>query len=185
MNTFCVRLRSFLGRYHIRIAALVVGCYWLAGCATRLHGPATIPHRAPAAPLPGGNDLGWLLLALIGVAIVGIGLSAAGLVWLPFKRACLAGAAGFSAILATALTVKTIQPYLGWIVLVGGLVLLAGAAWAVWKLIKGGHLAAAYSKDAAAAPDDAALALVQAKHAADWARQGMTSVLAHYGLTFT
>ncbi len=174
-------------RSQILLLAILVGALLLLLTGCTLRGPTAVASAAAvklahATPPPGGDDLRWLLLALIGVGVLGFGLSLAAAVWLPFKKAALAGCAGFSAVLVLALVVKTIQPYLGAIVCGGALALLIAAVWAAWKLHLGGRLAALYANDMASAPDDAAAAKVTADHAVAWAKAGMTAVMKHYGV---
>ena len=133
-------------------AMIALALLVLPGCVVR--GPA---HTTPAAAIPGGSALSALLLWTVGAAMVGVAASVAALVWLPTKKLALSGVAGFGALLGCALTVKVIQPYLGWIVL--GM-FATGAAAAVVLLRKYN----AFGRDMSLADTEAAAAKVIADH---------------------
>lgn len=103
-------------RLEVLVLAILFGALLLllSGCALRGPTPATGPA---VQHITGGSDLSALLLWTVGAAMVGVAASAAALVWLPTKKLALSGVVGFGVLLACALTVKVIQPYLGWIVL--------------------------------------------------------------------
>ncbi len=133
------------------LAVVMIALALLSGCTVR--GPA---HVHPG-PLPGGSDLSALLLWTVGASMLGIAISFGALVWLPTKKLALAGIATFGSLLACALTVKVIQPYLGWIVLG----LFAAGAVAAMALIRKYHL---FGRDMSLAETDAEAAKVAAAY---------------------
>jgi hypothetical protein len=143
----------------VRRAATVASLLLLSGCTVR--GPA-----GAVLPPVGGSDLASALIWSVVASIAGFGLCVAAAVWLPVKRTAIAGAAGFLATLFLALSVKVIQPYLGWIVL--GLFIsgLGAALYAIRRYHLFAHMAVAFGSDMANAETEVDAERVKDSHAA-------------------
>lgn len=153
---------------------LLAAPLFLAGCTVR--GAAAIPTTHTSPP-PGGDDLRWLLLAAVGVGILGMGLSVAAAVWLPVKRMACAACAGFATILAVSLAVKAAQPYLLWVVGIGAVLLIGLAVYAICRLHLLARAAVAFGVDMTANASAQSAQAVKDKHAMLQASQGIKEAM--------
>lgn len=157
--------------------AVIVGSLllmMLCGCS----GARAVASGAPIPkPPPGGADLNYVLLCTVALSILGIGASVLALVWLPTKRMALAGVAGFGSMLAIALTVKVLQPYLLWVALAGLAAAAVGAILAMRKLGTANTLAVMFGRDMSRAITDEDAEQVKATHAALQDAAGVRAII--------
>lgn len=136
-------------------------------------------HDTPPPP-PGGQELTDTLVWAMGVSFIGVAASVAALVWLPTKKIALAALAGFLAMFILAVGTKVIQPYLGYVVLGGMLLLAGGAAIVIRKYVIANRLMGSYGNAAVATPvDPVAIAKLKADHAATQAAAGVRGIIDH------
>lgn len=130
------------------LAAAIVGLclFSAAGCAPRV---AFWTPPAPQAMEP--DPLKAYLVYGVLFGILGIGVGVAMFVWLPFKKTAVAIAAGSGAIIAVCLMLRSVLPYIGWIMLAATAIGAAAVLWHNRRLL----VAARESWDHV--PDDAKL----------------------------
>ncbi len=104
------------------IAVAILSSY---GCAPRAAPsmPATPPPCNEVDPLKA-----WLVYGVL-VGIVGVGAGVAMFIWLPFKKTAIAIVGGAGAIIGTSLLVRSILPYMEWIVLGSATVAIGALLW--------------------------------------------------------
>ncbi len=107
------------------ITVLVLTALSLQGCGEGLFRP--VPPEAPPAP-PVDPLHAWLVYGVL-VGIIGVGVGVALFIWLPFKKTAAAVVGGSGAIVATCLTVRSVLPYIGWVVLAGAVITAIAFLW--------------------------------------------------------
>ncbi len=105
-------------------AVVTVGILSNCGCAPRV---PTVPITP--APCHETDPLkAWLVFGVL-VGIVGVGVGVAMFIWLPFKKTAIAICGGAGAIIGTSLLVRSLLPYMEWIVLGGAIIAIAALLW--------------------------------------------------------
>lgn len=133
--------------------------------------------RGAAPRPPGGHELTDLLVWAIGVSFIGVAASVAALVWLPTKKIALAALAGFLAMFVLAVGTKVVQPYLGYVVLGGMLLLAAGAAIILRKLYLANLHSVAFGTAALAATDPISIKRLKDDHIAAQKAAGVHGII--------
>lgn len=107
------------------VILIFAGLLLLPGCGDFRHAPMTTYVH----PMPAPDPLTGYLVYGVLAGILGVGVGVAMFVWLPFKRTAVAIAAGSGSVIAACLTLRSVLPYVGWIVLAGGIVGVAVLLW--------------------------------------------------------
>jgi hypothetical protein len=145
----------FIGLALIGFAMLLL----MAGCTVR-------GTSALVAPAVGGADLNSVLLWTVAASLLGLGVSVAAAVWLHSVLVAATGISGFGTILAAAVSLKVIQPYLGWFVLAGFVAAAIVAFFSLRHLSMAKTAAVLFGKDMTSANTDDEAAAVKATHSA-------------------
>lgn len=111
-------------------AVITIGILSSTGCVSARTPamPGTPPPCAEVDPLKA-----WLVYGVL-VGIVGVGVGVAMFIWLPFKKTAIAICGGAGAIIGTSLTVRSLLPYMEWIVLGSATVAVGALLWHNRKL---------------------------------------------------
>jgi hypothetical protein len=145
---------------------LIIGLLLALAVILSLCSGCTVGGRLPAVKPQAPDDFNAVLVWAFAASLAGFGVSVAALVWLPTKKLAIAGMAGFAGIIALALSVKVVQPYMGYIVL-GMLLVGAIAAFVVIrKLALLNDLSVLFGYDMTKATTNAEAEAVKATHSA-------------------
>lgn len=155
-----------------QIIIMILAAVMLASCG----GARVVPTHGKQLP-NAAQDANALLLWLSAIAISGFGACVAAAVFLPVKRMAIAGATGFAAMLALALTTKAALPYLPWVALALGLIGLGAGIWYFRKYALGMSDAVAFGCAMEKAETDQDVSRIKADHSADQIRNGTKSVI--------
>ncbi len=119
------------------------------------------------------GQLDWLVT----LSILGIGASVAAAIFLPIKAIASACIGGFVTILALALFVSALTPYLPWIALGLTLMAIAAGIWYFRKYVLTAHAAVAFGKAAADVSLPMSIAQIKVQHAAQQTKLGVKSII--------
>lgn len=117
------------------------------------------------------------LVWIIALSIFGIGACVAAAIFLPVKQLATAIAAGFTATLILALTVKAILPYLSFIALGLGAIAVAIAVVYFRRYVLATHAAIAFGKEVSDPTSGLTLEQIKIEHAAKQKTAGVKTII--------
>ncbi len=111
-----MRLRMSASNWMILLVCLcALGMFLLNGCASRGSYNSNLHSFSPPPPYV-DPLLAYMIYGVL-VGTLGVAVGVALFIWLPFKRLAISVCGGSLGLIATCLLVRSVLPYIGWIVL--------------------------------------------------------------------